>query len=155
MVAFHKAGFTYRKHKRSTSNFVRTPFCYYRAVISRGVTACRDGGIVKTKYHRKTIPQPPSASAPFAQGSLFYVHLYLVNFPDKHCICVHKCKIRHTSFEIYRISENCPLAPDGKPIGFFVYFKISTNIRQFEARSLLSMSTTISAQLSYIGARYS
>ena len=33
---------------------------------------------------------------------LFYVHLCLVNFPDK-------CKIRHTSFEIYRIFENCPL----------------------------------------------
>ena len=36
-------------------------------------------------------------------GSLFYVHLCLINFPDKHCICVHKRKIRHTSFEIYRI----------------------------------------------------
>ncbi len=27
---------------------------------------------------------------PFTQGSLFYVHLYLINFPDKHCICVHR-----------------------------------------------------------------
>ena len=39
---------------------------YYRAAMSPpcvkgGGTACRDGGIVKTKYHRKTIPQPPSA----------------------------------------------------------------------------------------------
>ena len=25
-------------------------------------------------------------------------------FLDKHCICVHKRKIRHTSFEIYRIT---------------------------------------------------
>ena len=39
----------------------------------------------------------------------FLVHLYLINFPDKYCICVHKCKIRHTSFEIYRIYKNCPL----------------------------------------------
>ena len=30
----------------------------------------QDGGIVKTKGYRKTIPQPPSASAPFTQGSL-------------------------------------------------------------------------------------
>ena len=51
---------------------------------------------------------------------LFYVHLYLVNFPDKHCICVHKSKIRHTPFEIYRIFETCPLGD--APIGriFFV-----------------------------------
>ena len=94
--ACDKAGFTYRKHKRSTSNFVRTPFCYYRAVISLpcvkgGGTACRDGGIVKTKYHRKTIPQPPSASAPFAQGSLWFVRPETPStFPDKHCICGHK-----------------------------------------------------------------
>ena len=27
---------------------------------------------------------------PFTQGSTFYVHLYLVNFPDKHCFCGHK-----------------------------------------------------------------
>ena len=24
-------------------------------------------------------------------GSLSYVHLYLVNFPDKHCIYGHRC----------------------------------------------------------------
>ena len=38
--------------------------------VKGGGTACRDGGIVKTKFHRKTIPQPPTASAPFTQGSL-------------------------------------------------------------------------------------
>ena len=36
-----------------------------------GGTACRDGGIVKSSSYTKTIPQPPSASAPFTQGSLF------------------------------------------------------------------------------------
>ena len=25
-------------------------------------------------------------------GELFYIHLSLVNFPDKHCICGHKYK---------------------------------------------------------------
>ena len=48
------------------------------------------------------------------KGSLFYVHLCLVNFPDKHCICVHKYKTRHTSFEICRVSENCPLENSSK-----------------------------------------
>ena len=33
-----------------------------------------------------------TAKPPFTQGRLFYVHLCLVNFPDKHCICRHKCK---------------------------------------------------------------
>ena len=31
------------------------------------------------------------------------VNLTTSFFLDKHCIGVHKCKIRHTSFEIYRI----------------------------------------------------
>ena len=39
--------------------------------VKGGGTACRDGGIVKAKSSRRTIPQPPSASAPFTQGSLF------------------------------------------------------------------------------------
>ena len=48
----------------------------------------------------------PSVS--FADSSLytrepFFVPESLSFFPDKHCICRHKRKIRHTSFEIYRI----------------------------------------------------
>ena len=39
--------------------------------VKGGGTACRDGGIVTVSYKVKTIPQPPSASAPFTQGSLF------------------------------------------------------------------------------------
>ena len=54
-------------------------------------------------------PSVSFATAPLCKGSLFYVHLWLINFSDKYCICVQKCKIRHTSFEIYRIFENCPL----------------------------------------------
>jgi hypothetical protein len=48
-----------------------------------------------------------SKRLPLHKGA-FFAHLCFVNFPDKHCLCVHKSKIRHTSFEIYRISENCP-----------------------------------------------
>ena len=33
---------------------------------------------------------------------------------------VHKCKIRHTSFEIYRISENCPLGYAPKASAFLL-----------------------------------
>ena len=39
--------------------------------VKGGGTACRDGGIVTVSYKVKTIPQPPTASAPFTQGSLF------------------------------------------------------------------------------------
>ena len=48
---------------------------YYRVIVSLpcvkgGGSRKRDGGIVSTESFRKTIPQPPSASAPFTQGSL-------------------------------------------------------------------------------------
>ena len=74
--------------------------------------------IVTEKYHSVpanlpcgAIPQHPhcpppcttNKKTPFAQGSLFYVRLCFVNFPDKHCICIYIRKIRHSSFEIYRI----------------------------------------------------
>ena len=32
-----------------------------------------------------------------------YDNVIVIIFPDKHCICVHKRKIRHIPFEIYRI----------------------------------------------------
>ena len=89
--------------------FVRTPFhtpCPARysvlhllGVLSGGNEpplckgrwlAKQDGGIVKIKIIPKTIPQSPSVTAPFTQGSLFYVHLCRVNFLDKHCFCGHK-----------------------------------------------------------------
>ena len=74
---------------------------YCRAVISLpcvkgGGAACRDGGIVKSKIIPKTIPQPPSASAPFTQGSLWFVRPESPSsFPDKHCFCGHKSKAPH------------------------------------------------------------
>jgi len=37
--------------------------------------ARRDGGVVKNAIFEKTIPQSASLTAPFTQGSLFYVHL--------------------------------------------------------------------------------
>ena len=53
--------------------------------------AKQDGGIVKAKFIRKTIPQPPTASAPFTQGSLWFVRPESSSaFPDKHCFCGHK-----------------------------------------------------------------
>ena len=48
--------------------------------VKGGGTACRDGGLVNVRFERKTIPQPPSASAPFAQGSLFMFIYYLSIF---------------------------------------------------------------------------
>ena len=41
--------------------------------------------------------------APLCKGSLFYIHLCLVNFPDKHCFCGHKSE---NDFSIYQ--ENLP-----------------------------------------------
>ena len=53
-------------------------------------------------------------------------------FPDKHCICGHKYKIRHTSFEIYRISKNCPLGHAPKWAAFlFVLFSLHYSLFSF------------------------
>ena len=64
----------------------------------------------------------------YEQGSLFYVHLCLVNFPDKHCICRHKCKIRHTTFEICRIFESCPLVYRSIPPFFIVHGRVDCTV---------------------------
>ena len=89
--------------------------------VKGGGSRKRDGGIVKARLYHKTIPQSPPVTDPFTQGSLFYVHLCLVNFTDKHCICVHKRKYgiplsRYTVF-----LKNCPLAPKAKSEEFFVF----------------------------------
>ena len=53
--------------------------------------AKQDGGIVESNNFVVTIPQPPSASAPFTQGSLWFVRPESLSvFPDKHCFCGHK-----------------------------------------------------------------
>lgn len=97
-------------NKRSTSIFVRTPFytpCMARysvlhlfGVLSGGnePTLCKgrwlakqDGGIVKVIFHQQTIPQSTSLTAPFTQGSHWFVRPESPSaFPDKHCFCVHK-----------------------------------------------------------------
>ena len=40
-------------------------------------------------------------------------------FSDKHYICGHKCKIRHTSFEIYRILAKLSSRAQPYIAGFF------------------------------------
>ena len=47
--------------------------------VKGGGTACSDGGIVKDRFQYRTIPQPPTASAPFTQGSLF-MFIYDLSF---------------------------------------------------------------------------
>ena len=130
--AFHKAGFTCRNTKRSTDDlfvllFTRLAWqgivCYTfqvngRAVISLpcvkgGGSRKRDGGIVKAKFIRKTIPQPPTASAPFTQGSLWFVRPESPStFPDKHCFCGHKSNFY---FDFSFISAIPSLNPSRKP----------------------------------------
>ena len=74
MGAFHKAVFICR-YQNEYGRFVRTHLPYCRAVMSLpcvkgGGTACRDGGIVLSFFYMSTIPQSPSVTAPFTQGSL-------------------------------------------------------------------------------------
>ena len=88
--------------------------------VKGGGTACRDGGIVKVSFKSKTIPQPPSASAPFTQGSLFMFIYDLSIFLTSTAFVSANAKIRHASFEIYRISENSPLENRSKRSFFLV-----------------------------------
>ena len=60
--------------------------------------AKQDGGIVKATFVRKTIPQSPSASiclqifSHLHKGAFGFVLTESSSvFPDKHCICGHKC----------------------------------------------------------------
>ena len=78
---------------------------------------------------------------PYLAGSLYLLAVNsLVNFPDKHCICRHKYKIRHTSFEICRISKNCPLGQNPIATSFFgLPERIFSRLR---ARSLRGSDTT-------------
>ena len=89
----------------------------------------------------------PSVS--FADSSLYTREPYFLSpeslsvFLDKHCICVHKCKIRHTSFEIYRIFENCPLERHPKISSFFarfLYFLITSAVSTHTVIRLFSGS---------------
>ena len=68
--------------------------------------AKRDGRIVKNNNYVGTIPQPPTASAPFTQGSLFMFTYDLSILRTSTAFCIHKRKIRlrYTVF-----LQNCPL----------------------------------------------
>ena len=41
-------------------------------------------------------------------ASFMFMYALSILLTDKHCICVHKRKMRHISFKIHRIFENCP-----------------------------------------------
>ena len=61
--------------------------------VKGGGLRSKTEGLLKQKFHRKTIPQSPSVTAPFTQGSLWFVrHESPSTFPDKHCFCGHKSK---------------------------------------------------------------
>ena len=87
--------------------------------VKGGGSRKRDGGIVKSNNFVVTIPQSASLTAPFTQGSLFYVRLCLVNFPDKHCICWHKRKYGIPLSRYAIFLKNCPLEWRSKEGGFF------------------------------------
>ena len=57
--------------------------------VKGGGSRKRDGGIVKNKIIPKNNPSVTFGDSSL-YTSLFYVHLCLVNFPDKHCFCGHK-----------------------------------------------------------------
>ena len=70
--------------------------------------AWQDGGGVKVIFFYKTNPHPtPSSSLYLGEPFLFAYDLSI--FLTSTAFVDTKAKIRHTSFEIYRISENCPL----------------------------------------------
>ena len=74
----------------------------YQSVISLpcvkgGGPRSETEGLLNKKIHRKTIPQPPSASAPFTQGSLWFVQaVYLQT--DENGVVVFNLGIRSTAF---------------------------------------------------------
>lgn len=83
--------------------------------------------IVKFKFIEKH-RYADSKSLPCVKGD-FFVHLRLVDFPDEHCFCGHKRKIRYTSFELYRFSENCPLEYRSMKRRFFVQSPLQSSAR--------------------------
>ena len=86
---------------------IEPPLCKGRWLV------WRDGGIVKAKFYSKTIPQSPSVTAPFAQGSLWSVRSESLSaFPDKHCFCRHKGNFY---FDFSFISAIPSLNPSRKP----------------------------------------
>ena len=77
--------------------------------VKGGGTACRDGGIVKSNSYTKTIPQPPSASAPFTQGSLFMFIYTLSFFLTSTAFVDTKAKYGISLSRYTVFLQNCPL----------------------------------------------
>ena len=59
-------------------------------VGTRSVTEGARVTLVFNKFYRNALSLTRLRRELPPGGSLFYVHLYLVNFPDKHCFCGHK-----------------------------------------------------------------
>ena len=127
------------KHKRSTNNYVRTPFhtpttqgivCHtFVGALSGGnePPLCKGRWLAyarrwdcKSKILLKTIPQSTSLTAPFTQGSLWFVCPESPSsFPDKHCFCGHKSNIL---FQFFFYLCNFFIKPFAETIPAFFHF---------------------------------
>ena len=62
--------------------------------VKGGGSRKRDGGIVKRKILPKNNPSAAfGVSSLYTREPFFYVHLCLINFPDKHCFRGHKSEV--------------------------------------------------------------
>ena len=79
--------------KISAENSFSLPICVIMGLtkslpcVKGGAERMRGGGIVKAKRKRKTIPQSPSATAPFAQGSLGMRSFIFRGMGFARCLC--------------------------------------------------------------------
>ena len=79
-------------------------------------------------------PHPPLSRSSFPhRGRLFLYPESPSVFLDKHCICGHKCKIRHTSFEIYRILEDYPLGYAPKFVHLLIFIANQIILQPFSS----------------------
>ena len=88
----------------------------------------------QTKERLKQIPiyREVGKSLPCVKGG-FLVHLCLINFPDKHCFCRHKSKIRHTYFEVCRIFIKLSFRVQPYSAVIFIFIKLSFVERSYSA----------------------
>ena len=77
--------------------------------VKGGGTRQRDGGIVKVRFSIKQSLSRLRRQLPLHKGAFFTFIYNLSIFLTSTAFVSTNAKIRHTSFEIYRIFENCPL----------------------------------------------
>ena len=78
--------------------------------------------------------QPPLVVSKYSFATAFFMFIYgLSIFLTSTAFADTNAKIRHTTFEIYRIFENCPLGYDPEASGIFVKRFHSEAISQGEA----------------------